>query len=323
MDKDPNAPAVSVVTVTFNSEDHIRDCLDSVARSAAGMTIEQIVVDNASRDGTAAVVQGEFPRVAFVGNAVNRGLTAANNQGAGMARGRYVVFLNPDTIVPEGTFQTMVDIMERQPDIGVLAPRLVDEHGRYSLGMGHRAPTAWRLINAYLLLNRLSDDWFPGVFRSKDVHGLEECDWACGACLMVRREVADRFAWRQFGSGDDFDYCIQIRDAGWRVALTGDTRVIHFGGRSFTLAKVGTWAGTASNFARYLHERHGPLHALIGIAGMRLGLRLRGTVHYLLYLLSRDPERLYKVNKIRQFLAHDDYSVFRKVQRPTPTSYPS
>jgi GT2 family glycosyltransferase len=319
-----NPPTVSVVTVTFNSEDHIRECLGSVAQSSGAMQVEHIVIDNASKDGTSEIVQVEFPSVVFIQNAVNRGLTAANNQGQAVARGRYIVFLNPDTVVPQGTLQTMVAIMERQPDIGVLGPRLVDEHGRFHPGiMGHRAPTAWTLINSFWLLDRISHELFPGILRSHDVEGLDDCDWACGACLMVRREVVDAFTWGQFGSGDDLDYCLRIRKAGWRVAVTGEARVIHFGGRSFTLAKPGTWAGTASNCARYLREHQGPLHTAIGIAGMRLGLRVRGAVHYLLYLFTRDPERLYKVNKTRQFLAHDDYSVFRKTKPPTPTSYPS
>ncbi len=319
-----NAPTASIVTVTFNSEDHIRECLASVAENSRAVSLEHIVIDNASKDGTAEIVRGEFPAVLFIRNTANRGLTAANNQGQDVARGRYVVFLNPDTVVPEGALHTMVDIMERHPDIGVLGPRLVDEHGRFHPGiMGHRAPTAWTLINSFMLLDRLSDSLFPGILRSRDVEGLEDCDWLCGACLIVRREVAEAFAWRQFGSGDDLDYCLQIREAGWRVAVTGEAHVVHFGGRSFTLAKPAIWAGTASHCARYLRERQGPLHAAIGIAGMRLGLRLRGAVHHALYLLTRDPERLYKVNKTRQFLAHDDYSVFRKVQPPPPTSYPS
>jgi N-acetylglucosaminyl-diphospho-decaprenol L-rhamnosyltransferase len=313
---------ISAVTVTFNSKEFIRGCLNSVAQNAGAMDIEHIVVDNGSKDGTPDILKSEFPQVVLIQNSVNRGFTAANNQGQRVARGDYVVFLNPDTIVPEGTFQTMMETMERHCDMGVLAPRLVDKHGCLSFDMGHRAPTAWTLINSFLLLNRLSHDLFPGVLRTKDVAGLEDCDWACGACLMVRREVADAFAWREFGAGDDFDYCIQIREAGWRVVVSGDVQVTHFAGRSWKLAKPTTLVGTASNFARYLHERRGPLHTVVGIAGMRLGLRLRGAVHHLLYRLTRDPERLDKANKTRQFLAHDDYSVFRKVKRPTPTSYP-
>ena len=316
-----DTPLISVVTVTFNSRDYIRGCLSSVRQSPAGR-LEHIVVDNGSRDRSAEIVKTEFPEVLVIENSNNRGFTAANNQGAALARGRYVVFLNPDTVVPAETLQTMVDILERRPDIGVLAPRLVDERGRFSLDMGHRAATAWTLINSFMLLNRLSHDLFPGVLRTKDVRGLEECDWACGACLMVRRDVAAAFAWREFGAGDDFDYCTQIREAGWRIAVTGDAQVTHFAGRSWKVAKPTTVVGTPSNFARYLIQRRGRLHTAVGLVGMRLGLRLRSFAHHLLYLLTRDPERLYKANKTRQFLAHDDYSVFRKTKRPSPTAFP-
>jgi GT2 family glycosyltransferase len=116
-----------------------------VAENDSGViSIEHIVVDNGSRDGSAALVRSEFPRAIVIDNPVNRGFTAANNQG--QARGRYVVFLNPDTVVPRGTFQAMGDTMDSHAGLGVLAPRLVDEHGRWSLDMGHRSPTAWTVI---------------------------------------------------------------------------------------------------------------------------------------------------------------------------------
>jgi len=316
-----SVPIVSVVTVTFNSEEFIRGCCASVAQGMGPLTVEHVVIDNGSSDATVDIVRQEFPNVRLVENQRNVGFTVANNQGASMGRGRYVVFLNPDTIVPEGGLATMVDLMERDETIGVLAPRLVDQHGALS-DMGHRVPTAWTLINGFLLLNRISHNLFPGVVRARDVHGLEDCDWACGACLMVRREIAEQFQWRAFGSGDDFDYCTQIREAGWRIVLTGDAEVIHFSGRSWVEAKPTVFAGTASNFALYLRAHRGPLHTVIGIAGMRIGLHLRGAVHRLLYRFTRDPERLYKANRTRQFLAHDDYSVFRKAQAETPALYP-
>lgn len=316
-------PTVSVVTVTFKSERYIRGCLGSVAENGKSLALEHIVVDNGSKDGSADMIRGEFPTVQLIENSFNRGFTVANNQGAGVARGRYIVFLNPDTVVPAGALQTLLATMDAHPDIGVLAPRLVDEEGRWSLDMGHRAPTAWTVINSFLLLNRLSHDFFPGILRTKDVRGIEDCDWACGACLIVRRDVAEAFPWRDFGSGDDLDYCIQIGRGGWRVAVTGDAEVTHFAGRSWKVSKPSILRGTASHVARHLLERHGLLGAVVGIGGMRLGLWLRSIAHQVIYSVTRDPERLYKANKTRQFLAHDDYSVLRKADRPAPKSYPN
>jgi Glycosyl transferase family 2 len=96
-------PLISMVTVTFNSAEYIRGCFGSVAEDAATLGVEHIVVDNGSRDGSADIVRREFPAVVLVENGENRGFTAANNQGAEKAGGRYVVFLNPDTIIPRGT----------------------------------------------------------------------------------------------------------------------------------------------------------------------------------------------------------------------------
>jgi GT2 family glycosyltransferase len=315
-------PTISVVTVTFNSEAFIRACLQSTAEQAdESLAVEHVIVDNASADASVAIVRAEFPGVVLLENAENRGYTAANNQGAAVAGGDYVVFLNPDTIVPPGTFRTMVGVMERHPDIGMVAPRLVDEHGRLSADMGDRAPSFWTLINTFWLLNRLIPG-LPGVQRVRDVSGLADCDWACGACLMVRRELVERFSWGTFGVGDDFAYCNQIREAGWRVALTGDAQVIHFAGRSWKVASVRTLKGPPSEYARYLSSRRGRIHATLAIAAMRGGLRVRSAIHGLLYRMSRDPERLYKANKTRQFLGHDEYAVFRDDAFRTPTSYP-
>jgi GT2 family glycosyltransferase len=317
-----DVPTLSVVIVTWNVESYIRDCIRSVFESAGSLVTEVIAVDNASQDKTTEIIQSEFPQVRLIRNNENKGLTVANNQGESLTRGHYVVFLNPDTIILEDALAVMIATMEKHPEIGVISPRMVDEKRRLSLDMGHRAPSALTLINSFLLLSRISQRLFPGVVRTRDVRGLEDCDWALGACLVVRREVVEKFKWREFGLGDDFDYCIQIKEAGWRVVVTGDATIIHYAGRSWTKAKPRTLGGVPSRFATYLRDHAGPVESAIGITGMRLGMRLRGLAHGAIYLLTRNPEELYKYNKVRQFLAHDEYSVFRKHKRLPPRSYP-
>jgi len=315
-------PTLSFVTVTFNSEEFIRGCIRSAAEGAGRLSFEHVVVDNASYDASVKVVEKEFPDVLMIENTENRGFTRANNQGMEKTRGKYVVFLNPDTLVPPGTFETMVGIMEKNPQLGVLAPRLVDGAGKLSMDMGHKMPTALTMINSFMLLNRLSHDLFPGVYRTKDIDGLEICDWACGACLMVPKDVAHRYPWRAFGAGDDLDFCSQIREAGWQIGVTGDAEVTHFAGRSWKLAKPKTLSGTPSHNAQYVYDHQGPVLAALGIAGMRLGMHLRAVAHRILYWLNGNPERLHNVNKLRQFLSHDDYCVFRKTKPTTPSRYP-
>ena len=315
-------PVVSAVVVTWNVAEYIDGCLRSLYRSAGSMPIETILVDNHSHDTTVEIIEREFPEATLIRNAENRGLTAANNQGAAEANGRYVLFLNPDTVMVGDALAKMVDTMEQNPDIAALGPRLVDGDGKISSDMGAHTPNAWTLTNSFLLLSRISPRFFPGWTRVGDIHGLEDCDWICGACVLVRREVAAEFSWKAFGLGDVFEYCIQMRDAGWRVSLTGDAEVVHFNGRSWIKSQPHTLSGQPSPLITYVLDHRGPTEAMIAIFAMRIGIRVRMLAHRLLYFFSREPERLHKANKAARFLASDEYSVFRKDPRATPSSYP-
>ena len=121
----PSTPDVSVVVVSYNTSDLLRDCLQTLKREAGDIIYETLVVDNASRDGSADMVQQEFPEVRLVRSPVNLGFAAANNRAFHLAQGRYIVLLNSDAFMRPGALSKAVEHMEKNPDVGLGGGRLV------------------------------------------------------------------------------------------------------------------------------------------------------------------------------------------------------
>jgi N-acetylglucosaminyl-diphospho-decaprenol L-rhamnosyltransferase len=306
--REPAALDVSVVIVNWNAGAHLAACVERVKRAAGALAVEVIVVDNASTDDSVARADATGAVDRVVVNGHNAGFTVANNQGARLARGRFVLFLNPDTLPEPGALPALVRTLERNPRIGVLAPRLLDEQRRPSRDMGHRFPTPRTVASSFLLLGRVAPRLFPGMTRETDVRGLERCDWACGAALLVRRDVWERVGWNEtlFLHGEDIDFCARVREHGWEVAVTGDADVVHMAGRSIARQHDATllW-DTPSGIALHLRRHNGPLGTRLALAAMRLGMRARRLAHAALYRLTGDPDRLRKAHKLGLFLAQD------------------
>src|SRR6185437_9082872 len=117
---------LSVVIVNYNVKYFLEVCLHSVLRAANGIVAEVIVVDNNSKDGSCAMVREKFPSVVLIENTENKGFSKANNQGVAIAKGEYILFLNPDTVMPEDFFQKTIAYMDTHPEAGALGPRLID-----------------------------------------------------------------------------------------------------------------------------------------------------------------------------------------------------
>jgi GT2 family glycosyltransferase len=217
-----------------------------------------IVVDNGSGDGAAEMVEQLFPGVVLVRNPTNLGFARASNQGARRARGRYVLFLNNDTVVPTGTLRRLVDYADAHPEVGMIGPRLRDGDGRCQVSW-RRRPT----IGA--LLHRTSLFRWTGLLRADHRRyrreGLESdrprrVDVLMGAALFVRREVFtacggwdERFT---FG-GEDLDLSARVNRT-WPVVYLPEAEVTHFG-RESTRRHIG-FASTqmAIGFVRYLRK---------------------------------------------------------------------
>jgi GT2 family glycosyltransferase len=234
---------VSVVIVSWNTCDVLRGCLLSILEETRNLSFEIIVVDNASRDGSAAMVRSQFPVVKLIENFENRGFAAANNQGIRVASGRFVLLLNPDTIVLESAICHCVTYADRHTDVGVVGCQVLEDDHRIQR-TGFSFPSPWAL---FLTLSGLSR-----AFPDSRLFGKPELGWwdreteqdldvVSGMFMLVRREAIEQVGLLDedyFVYTEEADWCYRFFQAGWRRVFTPCARIIHLDGGSKSTSQV-------------------------------------------------------------------------------------
>jgi len=221
---------VSIIIVSHDSGTYLLQTLDSLSGAEQKEDVEIIVVDNASRDGSVAEVKRRHPGVLVLALDRNVGFAAANNRGAEKASGDYLLFLNSDTLVPQGTLEKLLDVKERHPEWGVVAPliRYPDGSLQVSWGMDLHLYTEF-------FMKHFSVAWNRRRFRKKDGKTARMVDWASGACFLTARSLFEKvggFDEEYFLYVEDADLCRRIRKLGYGVAVTAEAHIVHHRGGS-------------------------------------------------------------------------------------------
>ncbi len=229
-------PELSVVIVSYRCADHLQRCLLSIDQQATDVPLEVIVVDNASGDGTADVANTR-PGTHLIERSTNDGFARAANEGMAIATGRAVLVLNPDTVVPRGALRACLDAAWADPTVGVLTPRIVDEHGEPDLRCHRSFPTAWSAACFITGLDRALP-WRSArayLMRYLPEHQQADVDAVSGAFMLMRTEALHQvggFDQQFFMYAEDIDLCMRFRAAGWTVRYWPGAHVIHVGGGS-------------------------------------------------------------------------------------------
>lgn len=219
----------SVVILTWNSTELLTECLASLPDALGAYPHEVIVVDNGSRGYTPAVLRTKFPWMQIVVNRKNRGVAPGRNQGIQVTQGEYVILLDDDTVVQPGALACLLAYMESHPAVGLCGPKLLDLRGQLQL--------------TCRLFPTLSDKLarrFPAAFAQRISHAVEMADWdhnairevdyVIGACQVIRREALAEVGLldeKIFYGPEDVDFCLRLRQAGWRVIYHPEAVVIH------------------------------------------------------------------------------------------------
>ncbi len=224
---------LSIAVISYNTRDLLLACLQSVSERTKGVDYEVIVVDNASKDGSVDAVRARFPHVTVIANDENSGFAKACNQAAVVSSGRYLLLLNSDTVMQQGTLRTMVSCLDQHLDIGAVSCLQRDEQGRVvqscfpfpsirdHVRYAETLPTVVRRL--------------VGAPSSMDCTRSQDVEWANGACLMIRKALFDRLGGldeRFFMYFEDVDLCRRVQQLGYRVRHVAEGEVVHLLGGS-------------------------------------------------------------------------------------------
>jgi GT2 family glycosyltransferase len=236
-------PVISIVIVSFNTRDLLRECLDTARRECEGIPSEIFVVDNISRDGSADMVEQEFPDVRLIRSSVNLGFAGANNQALPLATGKYIILLNSDAFPHEGAFRRAIAHMEEDPAVGLGGARLVGRDGSWQPS-ARMFPSA---LNDFLILSGLAAKFPQSRFFGRadrtwaDQSVAADADWVPGAFSIIQREALDRVGYFDesfFLYYEEVDLCRRIKNAGYRIRYWPDITIIHLGGESSKTVKT-------------------------------------------------------------------------------------
>jgi GT2 family glycosyltransferase len=222
---------LSVIIVNWNTKDYLLNCIRSLLK-AEESSWEILVVDNGSRDGSGLEVKNLFPKLVLIQNDSNLGFAKAVNQGLGLFSGRYVLLLNPDTHVKEGTVEKLLSFMEGHPEAGAAGGQLLNSDGTKQNSIANAPSLATELLNKKVLR------WlFPERFPGKERNYVEpiEVESVIGAFMMVRRETIEEVGLLDedyFLFLEETDWCYRMKKKGWKVYHVPQAEVIHFQGKS-------------------------------------------------------------------------------------------
>ncbi len=295
---------VSAVLVSYNTKELTLVAISHVLRDFESLDSGEIIlVDNNSQDGTVVAVKSAYPTVQIVQNHENVGFGKANNQAFALCRGEYVLLVNTDAFVHSGCIRSLTEFLNTHPDVGVVAPRVVNKDGSLQVSV-HAFPTPLRCWIENLWLN----PFVRNVFNLRDWRSwahdeTQEVPWVIGACMLVRKSIIDSvggFDERFFMYSEETDWQYRMRKAGWKICFVHAAEVTHLGGASGGTESLNSNTRMAffESLDYYVQKNHSWFGLLFFRAGMLVGSLLRVILWFLILMLRRSLRRQarYKVS---------------------------
>ncbi len=256
---------LSIITVTYQSKDYIDSCIMSVV----GHTFcdyEHLIVDNGSTDGTVELIEdGYLSYVRLIKNGENLGFAAANNLALKQAKGKYILFLNPDMRLEEGRIEELMEWMDQRPDVGLVSCRLLNED---KIPTGSLRPMKYPHLLPYLFGFLKLRSFFVSIhpaffYQSFDDEAAKEVEIVRGSFMLTKREILGEYAFdpRYFILFEDLDLCREIKKRGYKVYYVPLVSCVDFLCRSFHLqTRAWKYLQMGKSFKKYVRKWHSPFH---------------------------------------------------------------
>jgi len=271
---------LSIIIVNYNTGRLLKDCLDSIYRETTRVSFDIWVVDNDSQDSSITIIKQYYPQVNVIENRTNIGFAKANNMALSKCKTDYFLLLNPDTVIRDNAIEKVFKFVDRNPEVGIAGCRVLNEDGTLQLACRRSIPTPHVSFFRLSGLSRL----FPNskVMAKYNLTYLNpkeanEVDAVSGAFLMIRREVVDNIGKldeRFFVYGEELDWCLRTKKAGWTVMYYPDAEIIHYKGEcSKSNSRKATFEFYRSMYLfhkKHFAENYNPIINIIIYAGIFL-----------------------------------------------------
>ncbi len=259
---------VSIIIVSFNTRDLTVECIKSIMRTFKKSSYEIIVVDNNSEDESVKEIKRSFDsfdrtqdksaqdKIFIIENSENFGFSKANNIGVKEASGRYILFLNSDTVVYSNTIDGMVEFMDKNKDTGAATCFVRLPNGKLDDAAHRGFPTPWRALSHFSNLSKLfrRSQLLAGYSLGHlDLNKTHEIDALAGAFMMVRSEAGEEAGWWDedfFWYGDDLDFCYRLKEKQWKIYFVPEFEILHYKGASGGIKKHSGYASSANDETR-------------------------------------------------------------------------
>ncbi len=267
---------LSIVIVNYNVKHFLEQCLHAVQKASKNIKAEVFVVDNNSVDGSVALLRDKFPEIKLIENKQNVGFSKANNQAIKKAKGRYVLLLNPDTVVEEDTFEKVVDFMDKHSEAGGLGVKMIDGKGKFLPESKRGLPTPWVAfykmfgLSALFPKSKVFGKYHLSYLSENEIH---EVDVLAGAFMLIRKKTLDKVGLLDetfFMYGEDIDLSYRIQKGGYKNYYFPETTIIHYKGES---TKKGSL-----NYVKVFYN------AMVIFARKHFNSRMAGTFAFLIQL---------------------------------------
>ena len=228
---------ISVCIVTYKAREYLRECLVSLGENAQRIQYEVIVVDNGSQDGTKELLEREFQKTWFIEKETNAGFTRPMNQAMQVSNGRYILQLNPDTVVLSDALENMVKFMDEYPEVGICGPKVLNRDLTLQKSCRRGESRPWAVLSYFLGLAQLFPDrklfgeYQMSYMDEDEIHAVAG---VAGSCMLIRRDVIKQIGYldeRFFAYQEDADLCFRAREVGWKIYYYPDAQIIHYGGK--------------------------------------------------------------------------------------------
>jgi hypothetical protein len=297
---------LSVIIVNWNTKDLLVACLDSLSTQKSICKIEVIVVDNASNDGSAEIVNEKYPHFIVIQNTTNLGFGKANNIGIKQSRGRYICLLNSDVRAMPDCLHSLVDFMEQNKSIGISGPLILSPDMTVQ-DTCRKLPTLWNNVCDLLYLNKLfpkSDALSGEHMMFFDHRSIRKVEGLAGCCLMIRKDALNQvglFDEQFFIYFEETDLCKRFGHAGWDIVFFPNASIIHYHGASSAKDPERFNIEQMKSQMKYWKKHHSKIAATTFILILLMNHGIRLILRGIFYIFTARSKR---VEIVRQLSKH-------------------